>query len=51
MVDILGGYGRDEFVLDGDFLECLGLEFGALGAVAVGTEAKVGADNLLFSVG
>ena len=37
--------------MDGDFLECLGLEFGALGAVAVGTEAKVGTDDFLFSVG
>ena len=51
MVDILRSFGGSKFVLDGDFLECLGLEFGALGAVAVGTEAKVGADNLLFSVG
>ncbi len=51
MVDILCGLDGGEFILDGDFLECLGLEFGALGAVAVGTEAKVGADNLLFSVG
>ena len=51
MINILSRLGGGEFVLDGDFLECLGLEFGALGAVAVGTEAKVGADNLLFSVG
>ena len=37
--------------MDGDFLEGLGFEFGALGAVAVGAEAEVGADDFLFSVG
>ena len=51
MVDILCGFGRGEFVLDGDFLECLGAEFRALSAVALGAEAQVGADDFLFSVG
>ena len=51
MVDILCCFGGGEFVLDGDFLEGLGFEFGALGAVAVGAEAEVGADDFLFSVG
>ena len=51
MVDILCGLGGGKFVLDGDFLEGLGAEFWTCGAVAVGTEAKVGADDFLFSVG
>ena len=51
MVDILCGLGGGEFVLDGDFLECLGTVFRASGAVAVGAEAKVGADDFLFPVG
>ena len=51
MVDILCGLGGGKFVLDGDFLESFGAEFGAFGAVAVGAEAKVGADDFLFSVG
>ena len=51
MVDILCSLGGSELVLDGDFLEGLGFEFRALSAVAVGTEAKVGADDFLFSVG
>ncbi len=38
-------------MLDGDFLEGLGSEFWTCGAVAVGTEAEVGADDFLFSVG
>ena len=51
MIDVLCGFGGGEFVLDGDFLEGLGFELGALGAVASGAEAKVGADDFLFSVG
>ena len=51
MVDVLCGLCGGEFVLDGDFLEGLGFEFGALGAVAGRTETEVGADDFLFSVG
>ena len=51
MVDILCSLGGGEFVLDGDFLEGLGTEFGASGAMTVGAEAQVGADDFLFSVG
>ena len=51
MVDILCGLGGGKFVLDGDFLGGLGAVFGAFGAVAVGAEAEVGADDFLFSVG
>ena len=51
MVDIFWGFGGGEFVSDGDFLEGLRFEFGALGAMTGGTEAEVGADDFLFSVG
>ena len=51
MVDILCGLGGGEFVSDGDFLEGLGFEFRALGAVAGRTEAEVGADDFWLSVG
>ncbi len=51
VVDILWCFGGGEFVLDSDFLEGLGAEFWTFGAVAVGAEAEVGADDFLFSVG
>lgn len=51
MIDVLCCFGGGEFILDGDFLESLGFEFGALGAVACRTEAEVGAEDFLFSVG
>ena len=51
MINILCSLGGGEFVSDGDFLEGLGFEFRAVGAVAGGTEAEVGADDFLFSVG
>ena len=51
MIDVFCCLSGGEFVLDGDFLEGLRFEFGTCGAMAVGAEAEVGADDFLFSVG